>query len=397
MIVAHLTASTFYGGPERQMLGLARHLPPQIGSVFLSFSEERRCEAFLAAAREQGHEAVALTRDTPRLWSAARELTGELERMEADLLCCHGYKADLLGRIAARRLAIPVVAVSRGWTAESWKVRLYEALDRFHLRWMDRVVCVSEKQAERVRRAGVSPERVVVIRNAIDPERFADVDLRYCQQLQDFFPTPRRCIVGAAGRLSPEKGFDVLVRAAERIAACDRTLGFVHFGGGPLREELARRVEAAGLQDTFVFAGHRPDLDQFLPFFDLMVLPSFTEGLPNVVLEAFAAGVPVVATAVGGTPEVVEDGVNGFLVPAGDDAALARRILDALESDDRRQLMGRRGCERVRQDFTFAAQARAYRRLFAELLPGLVTPPDREDVSPWPPPRTTRDQERRAA
>ena len=149
---------------------------------------------------------------------------------------------------------------------------------------MDRVVCVSEGQAERVRQAGVAPERVTVIRNAIDAGRFADVDLRYCQQLQDFFPAPRRCIVGAAGRLSPEKGFELFVRAAERIAASDRSVGFVHFGGGPLREELARRVEAAGLHDQFVFAGHRPDLDQFLPFLDLMVLPSFTEGLPNVVL-----------------------------------------------------------------------------------------------------------------
>jgi glycosyltransferase involved in cell wall biosynthesis len=395
MIVAHLTASTFYGGPERQMLGLARQLPPQIASVFLSFSEGRRCEAFLATAREQGHQALALVHDTPRLWAAARELTKELGRLEADVLCCHGYKANLIGRLAARRLAIPAVAVSRGWTAESWKVRLYEALDRFHLRWMDRVVCVSEGQAERVRRAGVCPERVVVIRNAIDPERFADVDLRYCQQLQDFFPAPRRCIVGAAGRLSPEKGFEVFVRAAERIAARDRSLGFVHFGGGPLREELARRVEAAGLQDTFVFAGHRPDLDQFLPFLDLVVLPSFTEGLPNVVLEAFAAGVPVVATAVGGTPEVVEDGVNGYLVPSGDDEALARCILDALESDDRRQLMGRRGCDRVRRDFTFAAQAQGYRRLFAELVPGLAAPADKED--PPRPPCGARDQQRKAA
>jgi len=395
MIVAHLTASTFFGGPERQMLGLARHLPPEIGSVFLSFSEERRCEPFIAAARAQGHEAFALVHDTPRLWAAVRELTAELERVDADLLCCHGYKADLLGRLAARRRGIPALAVSRGWTAESWKVRCYETLDRFCLRWMNRVVCVSDRQAERVRRV-VARERVSVIRNAVDADRFADVDLRYCQQLQDFFPAPRRCIVGAAGRLSPEKGFDVFVQAAERIAARDRSLGFVHFGGGPLREELARRVEAAGLCDQFVFAGHRPDLDQFLPFLDLMVLPSFTEGLPNVVLEAFAAGVPVVATAVGGTPEVVEDGLNGYLIPPGDADALAGRILDALESEDRRQAMGRHGSERVRRHFTFAAQARAYEELFAQLLPGRNADAG-DDLEPGPAPRIAKDQERKAA
>lgn len=396
MIVAHLTASTFFGGPERQMLGLAHHLAPGFDTAFLSFSEGGCCEPFLAAAREHGYEASALSHDTPRLWAATRELTAELTRLGADILCCHGYKADILGRLAARRCGIPAVAVSRGWTAQNLKVRLYETLDRLNLRWMDRVVCVSEGQAVRVRRAGVAPQRVVVIRNAVDPDRFADVDLRYCQQLQDYFAAPRRCIVGAAGRLSPEKGFDVFLKAAERIAAHDRSLGFVQFGAGPLREALAQRVTAAGLEDVFVLAGHRPDFDQFLPFLDLLVLPSFTEGLPNVVLEAFAASVPVVATAVGGTPEIVEDGRSGYLVPAGDDRALAQRILDALASDERRQAMGQRGSARVRQQFTFAAQARAYERLFASLVPECAGGAGGEDAATVAPP-CAEGQERKAA
>src|SRR6266542_1220167 len=127
-----------------------------------------------------------LDHDTPRLFGAAREITAELKRLRADVLCCHGYKADLLGRIAARRAGIPAVAISRGWTGESLKVRLYEWLDRINLRWMDRVVCVSEGQAEKVRRAGVEPDRARVIRNAIDMMRFADADPRYRQQLQAF-------------------------------------------------------------------------------------------------------------------------------------------------------------------------------------------------------------------
>src|SRR5262249_31417257 len=130
MRVVHLTASTFFGGPERQMLGLARHLAPAYRSAFLSFSEGGRCEAFVASARQQGYGARALAQATPRLRAALKELRGELARLGAGVLCCHGYKADVLGRLAARRLGIPVVAVSRGWTAETWKVRLYEALDR---------------------------------------------------------------------------------------------------------------------------------------------------------------------------------------------------------------------------------------------------------------------------
>ena len=369
MNIVHLTSSTFHGGPERQMLGLAHHLPETDQSVFLSFAEGGRCRPFLSTARHHGFEAVALTYDTPRLWSAVREIAGHLERVEADVLCCHGYKANLLGRMAARRRKIPVVAVARGWTAESFKVSLYERLDRFHLRWMDRVVCVSEAQASRVRRAGVRAERIRVVYNAIDPGRFREPDARYRAKLLRYFRQPRTHLVGAAGRLSPEKGFEVLVSAAERVLREQPTVGFVLFGEGPERARLQKQINAAGLGQSFILAGFRADLDRFVPHFDLLVLPSYTEGLPNVVLEAFGAGVPVVATAVGGTPEVIEDGVSGYLVPPGDADLMAERICESFDNVDELPEMGRRGRMCVQEKFGFATQAELYRDLFAQLCP----------------------------
>src|SRR5262245_30624995 len=113
--IVHLTASAFFGGPERQMCGLAQSLPGGYRTVFILFSEGGRCEAFLGEARRLGVETLVLANDTPHLHAAVRELEGSLESIEADVLCCHGYKADLVGRPAARRLGIPVVAVSRGW------------------------------------------------------------------------------------------------------------------------------------------------------------------------------------------------------------------------------------------------------------------------------------------
>ncbi|HTU91283.1 MAG TPA: glycosyltransferase [Gemmataceae bacterium] len=369
MNIVHLTASTFHGGPERQMLGLAHHLPETCQSMFLSFAEGGRCRQFLSTARHHGFEAVALTNDTPRLWSAVREIAGHLERFGADVLCCHGYKANLLGRMAARRQKIPVVAVARGWTAESFKVRLYERLDRFHLRWMDEVVCVSGAQAARVRRAGVRAERIRVIYNAIDPTRFHESDTRYRAKLLRYFRQPRTHIVGAAGRLSPEKGFKVLVRAAELVLREQPSVGFLLFGEGPERASLQKQINAAGLGQSFILASFRADLDRFLPHFDLLALPSYTEGMPNVVLEAFAAGVPVVATAVGGTPEIVEDDVSGYLVSAGDAETMAERICQALDNADELPDMGRRGRLCVQEKFGFATQAESYRALFEQLCP----------------------------
>jgi glycosyltransferase involved in cell wall biosynthesis len=351
------------------MLGLAHHLPESDQSVFLSFAEGGRCRQFLSTARHHGFEAVGLKHDTPRFWSAVSEIVSHLERVGAEVLCCHGYKSNLLGRIAARRLKIPVVAVARGWTGESFKVRLYERLDRFHLRWMDHVVCVSEAQAERVRRAGVRAERISVIYNAIDASRFQESDPRYRSKLLRYFRQPRTFLIGAAGRFSPEKGFDVLVRAAERVLREHTSAGFVLFGDGPERARLQQRINATGLGQHFILAGFRADLDRFLPHFDLLVLPSYTEGMPNIVLEAFAAGVPVVATAVGGTPEVVDDGVSGYLVPPGDAETMAKSIGEALENADLLPELGRNGRLCVQERFGFANQAEQYRDLFERLCP----------------------------
>jgi glycosyltransferase involved in cell wall biosynthesis len=369
MRIAHLTASPFFGGPERQMLGLALSLPKWITSVYYSFPERGLCEPFLHEMRRHGFEAHALKHNVPQFFAVIGEVRDRLVHDRIDLLCCHGYKADLLGRFAARRAGKPVVAVSRGWTGATWKVRLYEALDRFCLRWMDQVVCVSEGQAVKVRNTGVNPAKVRVIRNAIFTDRFGDPDEPGRAFLQSFFPTPRRWIVGAAGRFSPEKGFGDLVDAAAIVARELPDVGFLLFGEGPLGANLRAQIAAHGLQNQFVLAGFRDDLDRWLPNFDAFVLPSYTEGLPNVVLEALAARVPVIATAVGGTPEVLADGQSGYLVPPGNPTVLAQRINVLLRDERLRASMGMNGYYRVRDEFTFDRQASDYVKLFMELAP----------------------------
>jgi len=366
--VTHLMTSPFYGGPERLILGLARSLPSGLRSIFVLFADRGKSDAFRQVLLNEGQGTITLTHDTPDLPAMVRELTSRLREWNADILCCHGYKADIVGLLAARRAGVPVIAMSHGWTAETWKVRIYEALDRACLRRMDRVVCVSEGQAAKVQRAGVRPDRVVVIRNAVRTERFDCVDPADRMVLEGMFSQAPERIVGSAGRLSPEKGFGVLVEAAAIVARSDPGAGFIHFGDGPLREAISQRIGELGLERRFILAGFRDDLDRFLPHWDLCVLPSFTEGLPTVVLESYAAGVPVVATAVGGTPEAVADGVDGYLVPPGDPATLARRILDLLGADDRRHEMGKLGRLRIRAEFTFDAQARRLLGVCAELV-----------------------------
>jgi glycosyltransferase involved in cell wall biosynthesis len=185
--------------------------------------------------------------------------------------------------------------------------------------------------------------------------------------LKRMFPSQVERVVCAAGRLSPEKGFEVLVDAARLVLDRDSAAGFVLFGDGRLRGAIERKIARHGMKERFVLAGFRADVRRFMPHVNIVVLPSFTEGLPNVALEACAAGKAVVATAVGGTPEVIVDGLNGHLVPAGDAAALAGGILKLLGSRSAQQTMGQNGQARVRDEFSFAQQGRQYQELLQHL------------------------------
>jgi glycosyltransferase involved in cell wall biosynthesis len=370
--VVHLTDSPFFGGPERQMLGLSVSLPASVRTTILCFRDHASGAPFLEQLARAGVTARMIGHANPRFLGMIADVARELRATRADLLVCHGYKADVLGWIAARRVGIPVLSVSRGWTGHTRKVRAYEALDRQMLRRMDGVVCVSEGQAIKVRRAGVPAERVHVIHNAIDPSRFAAgggaARASGRAALQALFASPRDHVVVGVGRLSPEKGFADLVEAARLVVQELPDAGFVIVGDGPSRQGLEAQLRDAGLAGHVVLAGFRADVDALLPGADVLAQSSHTEGLPNVVLEACAAGVPVVATDVGGTGEVVADGVNGRLVPAGAPRTLASRLLELLRDPVRRQAMGEEGCRIVRRDFAFATQGAAYEALFADII-----------------------------
>jgi glycosyltransferase involved in cell wall biosynthesis len=377
MNLVHLMASPFVGGPERQALGLARALSPAHRTTFLSFAERGLARPLLQKAREDGFDAHELVENFPRVGRAIAEVAGWLKRLHADVLLTSGYKPDILGWRAARSAGIPVVGIAHGWTGATLKVKLWEWIDAFALRYMDACVCVSEATARRARGRGIPARRIAVIRNALDPTPFDTPAPEAADTVRALFPSPPARVVGTVGRLSPEKGFDVLIDAAALVCGARDDVGFVIYGTGPTEEKLRQQVARLGLQGRVILAGFRQDLERVLPGLDLFVSSSHTEGLPVAVLEAMAAGLPVVATSVGGTPEVVDDGRTGLLVPPSRPDLLANRIEELLGDPRRRSAMGRAGKERVRDELTFAAQAERYERLLRRL----VSTPTRKEAA----------------
>ncbi|AGP33320.1 glycosyltransferase [Sorangium cellulosum] len=368
----------FWGGPERQTVQAARILRDR-GACEVSFAVIPHREAKVAdnplvvGARAEGFEAepLALARGYDLL-EGARRLRAIAARLRPDVVCTVGYKADLLALGLRGRGAPRVLAVARGWTGEDLKVRLFEWADRRTLRWHDGVVVVSEAQRAAVRACGVSEARIFHVPNAIDLDRMPPPVPR-ARLLAELGLDASVRLVGAVGRISPEKGQRSLVEAFAAVARADPRAALVLVGDGPDEAAVRADVAARGLGDRARLLGLRRDGAQLIGALDVLALPSRTEGLPNVVLEAFAYGTPVVASAVGGVPELVLDGETGWLVPPGRPDALARALLDALARPEEAGARATRARARLLSRFTAERQADAWLEAIAAVTGAVAT------------------------
>ena len=369
-LILHLRATNFVGGPEKQILEHLRRMQDgPCGAALCTYDENGKPSSLHEAGMDMGLTCHRLPTHGCAGSAGVRALAALLGRLETAVLVTHGYKPDILGRLASWQAGVPMLAVSRGWTGENWKVRCYEALDRIALRFADRVVAVSDGQRAKLLRAGVAPHKIRVSHNAISLEQQKGPDADPSERERLGIP-PDALLVGTAGRLSPEKNHLGLVRAAAQVLRQRSDVHFVIWGEGPLRRQLEQEIEAQNLRGRIHLPGFRADVQRHFHEIDLFVLPSHTEGLSNVLLEAAACSKAVVATAVGGNPEVVLDGTTGILTPAGDAVALAEAILRLLAAPELRTAMGRTGRRRVAEHFDFDAQTDRYLALYRSLLSG---------------------------
>ncbi len=286
-------------------------------------------------------------------------------RHGARILHTHGYRPDVIDAGVGRRLGIPRVTTVHGRIGGDWRNRLYERLQLAAFRSMDAVVAVSRPLAEELSRDGVRSSRLRVLPNAYAADRpllereAASAELN----LPLLHGSPPR--IGWVGRLSAEKGLDVLLDALALVGDHGPTLSVV--GTGRDERVLRERAERLGIAGRVTWHGNVPDAGRLLGAFDLFVLSSRTEGTPMVLLEAMAAGVPIVAAAVGGVPDVVTE-EEAYLVPPDNIAALAAAVRTALA--ERSDAAARVVAATNRLTATFAVEPwlAGYERLYRTLL-----------------------------
>lgn len=289
-------------------------------------------------------------------WMAVRELVSILKNKKITILHTHSSKAGFVGRIAGFLARTPVVFTTahnsifyEDWPL--WKKVIFALAEHLLGRHTDRIITVSEAlRQELLRKEILSQSRIVTIYNGIKTERYNSPGERETI-LKSLGLPPDEQVVGTVARLASQKGIIFFLRAASMLVR-DYKVNFVIVGGGPLRQQLKLEAASMGLNQRVVFTGERRDVPSILHAFNVFVLPSLTEGFPLAILEAMAAARPVVATRVGGIPEIVQDNNTGLLVEPSDSTGLALAIATLLADRQKAVAMGQAGQARVNEKFT---------------------------------------------
>ena len=357
--IAHVLSSFGLGGQERMVVDLAR----------LQRAAGHHVQAVSLAPGPHGPIGAELARlgvdvdgvprkprgiDMTEPLRLARVLRG------ADIVHTHNPVAMVYGAVAGRLVGARVVHTKHGLNPATRRARL---LRRLVARQVDAFVAVSTPVADQARRdRDCAAHKLLVVKNGVDAVRFAPDPAARREVRRELGIAEEARLVGTVGRLSPEKDQVTLLRAMTPLATGDVHL--LLLGDGPEREALAAAVPGVCRSNVHM-PGVRTDVPRVMAALDIFALSSRFEGLPLVLLEAMATGLPVVTTSVGGIPEVIREGRTGFMVPAGDASAMGARIEALLGDPDARRAMGQRGRELVLVEHTIAATAARYEEIYA--------------------------------
>ena len=279
-----------------------------------------------------------------------------------DLVHVHSRRgADLWGALAAWSRGVPALITRRVDNPEN------SLIARLKYRLYGRIITISEAIRQVLLSEGVPAEKITCVPSAVDHRRYATA----CDRewfLREFGLQPTDRTIGMIAQFIPRKGHRVLIEAAPGIVSRCPEARFIFFGKGPLQEDVRKMCDRNRISDKMIFAGFRTDLERILPCLDLVVHPARMEGLGVSLLQAAAAGVPMVASRVGGIPEIVQDNVNGYLIDVEDRHAIMRRIIELLADPEKARRFGSAGQMIVRSRFSIDAMVKGNLAVYREML-----------------------------
>jgi glycosyltransferase involved in cell wall biosynthesis len=358
------------GGPEKTILLGAAQTDPRRFAVTVCYLRDARDAAFGPAERVDPSaidyvEVIERHSFDWRVWPQLRQLAN---RLHIDIVHAHDYKTNVLALALGRATDIVPLSTVHGWTGHSFRERwLYYPCDKRVLARYPRLIAVSTDIRDELVRHGADPSRVTTVLNGIDHRQFLRDRNREAEARRTLGLAPDDVVLGAVGRLEPQKRFDLLLEAFAELRPRHPRLKLVIVGDGSCRAPLEAQRRALQLGESCLLLGHVNDVKLPHHAFDLFVQSSDYEGTPNAVLEAMALETPLVATDCGGTRELVENGMDGLIVPIGSVPALVAVIESLLADRARARTMAAHARHRIETDLSFATRMARVEAIYEEL------------------------------
>lgn len=368
-----LTSSNNVSGPVKGVFQLIDNMDAADYRFYLyGFRHNNENETlFMRAVRDRGLPNNNLIQNNRSYISLIIQMIQVVRENNITIVQTHGFKPTFLGFFAKIFCGIKWICFMHGTTNENFKVKFYNFIDNLLQQAAHRTVLVSEAQRNVVY-GGYNNRRVKVLHNAVNLECPMPVSIG-AQPVRDKFNLPKECkILVAVGRFSPEKGIDVLLDAFALLVRQIDNVHLVLVGDGQERLALEAQVERLALNGMVHFAGYTETPGDFVAEADILVLPSRSEGIPNAVLEAMAMGKPVVATAVGGVPEIIEEGVSGRLVLPERPDLLASILTELLINKKLKEHLAFEGKRHVQESFSVQARMAKLRAIYHDVLSGTL-------------------------
>lgn len=357
------------GGPEKTILNSPRFL---VGTsyrmlcAYMHAPEDADFESIRRRAAEWGAPLLPVTDRGPLDWRVFAQLLAICRRERVTIWHGHDYKSDLIGLLLRPFWPMRLVTTVHGWGVAGTPT-LYTSIDRLCLPRYERVICVSEDLRSQCLASGVKERSCVLIENGVDLEQYS-ATIAVAEAKARLGIPASRFVVGAVGRLSGEKAFDLLIRAVDQLLRDGADIELLIVGEGNQRPRLESLVAELGRADCIRLLGFRTNPHELYRAMDLYVLSSLSEGLPNVLLEAMAMGVSVVATRIGGVPRLVSHEENGVLIEPGSVDELAGALTRMLADPALRDRMGRAGRATIEARYSFQARMQKIIALYDDLV-----------------------------
>ncbi len=366
--ILHLVSSGGLFGAERVILNLAARTKDAVCYVGALHNVHNSHLEVIDEAKNLGLPTAVFESHGQLDFGTVFKIKRFLRDADIDIIHTHNYKSDILGFWASRFAGKKWVGTNHLWHSTDGKLKFYETLDAFFLKFADKVTAVSQEIKDDLLRKGFKNEKVAVIDNGIHIEKFQND--RNAGQLKRalFHLNEDSFVVAIVGRLAQEKGHDIFLKAAKTIVEKYPHVKFLIIGDGPLRGPLETMAVQLGLSRNVIFAGIRNDMPRVYAMCDLMVNASSIEGLPMAILEAMAARVPMIATRVGAIPKVIHDQKNGISLEPGDAGALARAMAELIEDAQKRERFAEAAYKDVCERFSDGRMAQRYREIYEEVL-----------------------------